>query len=73
MRDIDSDELLKRIYSLIENVDKRKDKAKAEAYTVKLTDNYAMHLREEFFKLDGERSGLEKAWKSIEILRNEEE
>ena len=40
MKDIDSDELQKRIYSLIENVDKRKDKAKAEAYTVKLTDNY---------------------------------
>ena len=54
----DIDKLLEIIDKMLKNVDIRYGNVKANAYTVGLTDIYAIKLRDEFNKLNGEYDAL---------------
>ena len=54
----DIDKLLEIVDELLKKVDTRYGNNKANAYTVRLTDNYAITLRDEFNKLNGEYDAL---------------
>lgn len=66
-------DLLEIINDMLEDVDIKKLKAKAEAYTTKLTDVYAIGLRDELYKLSGEYNALIKIKNIIIDLINEGE
>lgn len=60
----DIDKLLEIVDKILEDVSIRKVNNKANAYTVRLTDIYAIALRDESNKLDGEDEVL------IEVKNN---
>lgn len=65
----DIDKILELVDNLIKDVDIRTGNTKANAYTVRLTDYYAIELRDEFNRLDGEYNALVKVKnKIIEII-----
>lgn len=65
----DIDKILKLVDNLIKDVAIRTGNTKANAYTVRLTDYYAIELRDEFNRLDGEYNALVKVKnKIIEII-----
>lgn len=67
----DIDQLLEIVDELLKKVDTRYRNNKANAYTVRLTDNYAIALRDEFNKLDGEHDALIEVKNKILELINE--
>lgn len=67
----DIDKLLEIIDKMLEDVSIRKVNNKANAYTVRLTDTYAISLRDEFNKLDGEDEALIEVKNNILKLINE--
>ena len=67
----DIDKLLEIIDKMLKNVDTRYGETKANAYTVRLTDTYAIALRDEFNKLDGEYEALMEVKNNILELINE--
>lgn len=69
----DIDKLLEIVDKMLKDVDIRIGNTKADAYTVSLTDYYAITLRDEFNKLDGEYNALVKVKNKILELINEGE
>lgn len=68
----DIDKLLQSIDEMLKDVDERYDKTRANAYTVRLTDHYAIQLRDEFNKLNGEWDALTKVKnKILEIIERD--
>ena len=67
----DIDKLLEIVDKMLEDVSIRKVNNKANAYTVRLTDTYAITLRDEFNKLDGEDEALIEVKNNILKLINE--
>ena len=67
----DIDKLLEIVDKMLEDVSIRKVNNKANAYTVRLTDTYAIALRDEFNKLDGEDEALIEVKNNILKLINE--
>ena len=67
----DIDKLLEIIDKMLKNVDIRYGNTKANAYTVRLTDTYAIALRDEFNKLNGEHDALIEVKNKILELINE--
>lgn len=67
----DIDKLLEIVDKMLEDVNIRKVNNKANAYTVRLTDTYAITLRDEFNKLDGEYEALTEVKNNILKLINE--
>lgn len=67
----DIDKLLEIVDKMLEDVNIRKVNNKANAYTVRLTDNYAITLRDEFNKLDGVEEALTEVKNNILKLINE--
>lgn len=67
----DIDKLLEIVDKMLEDVNIRKVNNKANAYTVRLTDTYAIALRDEFNKLDGEDEALIEVKNNILKLINE--
>ena len=67
----DIDKLLEIVDKMLEDVSIRKVNNKANAYTVRLTDTYAITLRDEFNKLDGEDEVLIEVKNNILKLINE--
>lgn len=56
----DIDIVLEIIDKLLKDIDFRTKDVKANAYTVRLTDYYAIELRDQFNRLDGEYNALIK-------------
>ena len=67
----DIDKLLEIVDKMLEDVNIRKVNNKANVYTVRLTDTYAITLRDEFNKLDGEDEALIEVKNNILKLINE--
>lgn len=66
----DIDKLLEIVDKMLKNVDIRYGNTKANAYTVRLTDHYAIELRDKFNKLDGEYEALMEVKNNILELIN---